>query len=188
MPLMTPGLLHTLIFGWMLALSPPDRDAARPTFPEAVETAEDRTFRYTEIAADIVRAVDSLPLASQKGAAELLVAIAFHESGFRKDVDLGPCAPAWVKKGGCDHGRSVSMWQLQPWDPPVEGRREAAAREALRRAFRSMSACRGNAAEERLALYAGSETCKGAMARQRSREIWSVLRKIRALRDVKGTG
>src|SRR5262249_45961253 len=156
----TTAALSTLILGWLLALSPPDRDAYRPTYPEATETAEDRTFRYTEIAADIARAVEGMPEGQgRRGAAEILVAIGFHESGFAFDVDVGPCAPGRLRIGGCDGGRARSLWQLQAWEPDqgdgAPSQRSQAAREALRRAFRSLSACRDLAREERLAMYAG---------------------------------
>lgn len=176
---MTPEILHTLVFGWMVALSPPDKGAAVPTYPEATETAEDRTFRYTEISRDIVTAVGGLPTSAQKGAAQMLVAISFHESGWAKDVDLGPCAPRRLKIGGCDHGRAVSIFQVQGHDLEKESREEA-ARVALRLAFRSMSACRTLPAEERLAVYAGGN-CTSKMGRFRSREIWSVVKRVRAM-------
>lgn len=174
---MVPEVLSALVVSWMVQLSPPERAVERVTYPEAVETLEERTGRYMSIAEDVTRAVEWLPTSRQRGAAELLVAIAFHESGFAKDVDLGPCAPGRLKGGGCDHGRARGLWQVQAYD---FSDREEAARLALKLAYRSMTACRDLPVEERLAVYA-SGNCKSEVGRRRSREIWSVLKKVRTM-------
>lgn len=174
---MTPDILHPLIFGWLLALSPPERDAVRPTYVEAVETVDERTVRYMDISKDVTAAVGDLPAGARKGAAQLLIAIAWHESGFAKDVDLGPCAPGRLRIGGCDHGRARGLWQVQAYD---WGHRQEAAALAMRLAFRSMTACKKLPPEEQLAAYTGG-TCASKMGRFRSREIWAVLKRIRAM-------
>lgn len=181
---MLPEVLAPLVVSWMVALSPPARDAVRVTYVEAQESVEERTARYDSIALDVARAVKVLSAGERKGAAQLLIAIAWHESGFAKDVDLGPCAPKRLAIGGCDRGRARGLWQVQAFD---WGHREEAAGLAMKLAFRSMTACRKLPVEERLAAYAGG-TCASVMGQKRSREVWTVLRKIKELRAVKVSG
>lgn len=180
---MLSEILRPLVFSWMAALSPPDLAAARVTYPEAMETADERTVRYFEIADAVTHAVEGLPAGERKGAAELLIAVAWHEGGFQKDVDIGPCAPRRLKAGGCDGGRAKSLWQIQGHDEDV-GTREGAARTALRLARMSLRSCAKLASEEKLAMYAAG-TCGSRIGQKRSREIWSVLRRIRSMPTLK---
>jgi hypothetical protein len=76
----------------MLAWAPPGRSAIR----DAVETPEAGAGRYAEIARDAVRVAfdpEERPLVAGPRARSqslaVLLAVAYHESGFRRDVDLG---------------------------------------------------------------------------------------------------
>lgn len=141
--------------------------ADRAPYPEAVETRDERRARYESIAEDIAA------VAPDRESASLLIAIAVHESGLARDVDLGPCAPARVKKGGCGGGRAMSMWQIEGlkcWPT----RREAAAL-ALRKARGSQQQCRHLPYQERLAIYARGR-CSSAEGRRLSREIMTLVR------------
>lgn len=77
---------------FMVAWAPPGRSQ----FAEAIETPEEGRARYTEIAKAATKvaydpATRSL-FGGPRGRAQtvaLLLAIAYHESGFRRDVDLG---------------------------------------------------------------------------------------------------
>jgi hypothetical protein len=87
---MDPIIAWTLAI--MLAWAPPGRSAIK----EAIETPEAGTARYEEIARDAVkvafdpaeRPLVAGPRARSQSLAVLL-AVAYHESGFRRDVDLG---------------------------------------------------------------------------------------------------
>jgi hypothetical protein len=168
--------LAAIVLSWLNLLAPPERFAEIPTYPEATETASERAQRYEDIAEDISAVVleDSARAPVQRRAAALLVGIAWHESGFAKDVDLGPCAPDRVKKGGCDSGRAKGLWQIQAYDVPT---RRDGARLALRLARRSLTACRELPVSARLAAYAGG-TCASTGGQVRSRELWSVVQRL----------
>ena len=114
-----------LFFAWAFALmtlaAPPERIAAMPAYPGWEETAEEREARYREIAEAAVRvafAPDEQPLfggpSGRAKTAAALLAVAFHESGFAKDVDLGPCYRGRDGRSTrCDSGRSACMMQVQ---------------------------------------------------------------------------
>jgi hypothetical protein len=172
----------------LLSISPPS--SPRLAYPGWMETPEARVARYASIAHDIATASHdacgerSEPCA--RAASALLLGIAWHESGFAIDVDIGPCYRGRDGKGPrCDGGRAVTIWQLQGsteeralWS----GDRVQAARAALRKTWRSMGACKHNAPEERLAAYAGGR-CDNPEARRRARELHAfVARASRALR------
>ncbi len=98
--------------------------------------------------------------------ARLLLSIAAHESGFRRDVVqclvLG------------DGGRAFGAWQIHPRSP--QERRAAcalgpAARLALARVRESLAACAHLPAPERLAVFA-SGSCSNRGGRAASRKRW----------------
>lgn len=176
---MTTEMLTVLVLAWAHRELPPERYALFPTYPEAQETAKERTDRYQEIAQDIAEVVSegqNTPATSRRYTASLLFAIAIHESGLAKDVDVGPCAPERLKKGGCDGGRAASLWQIQGYDVPT---RRDAARIALRLARRSLMVCRDLPPPERLAAYAAGN-CASKMGRFRSSEIYSLQKRLLA--------
>lgn len=172
--------IAALVLAWLVQVAPPDRFAQIPTYPEAVETAEERQERYQDIAADVahVAAESAETEAGAVRAARLLVAIAWHESGFARDVDLGPCAPRRVAKGGCDSGRAKGLWQIQAYEVPT---RRDGARLALRLARRSITACQKLPKEARLAAYAAG-TCASKAGQMRSAELWAMVHRLESPR------
>lgn len=168
--------LAAVVLSWLVQVSPPALHADIPTYPEAKETAVEREERYREIARDVAEVVfaESSPGQRRRSAA-LLVGIAWHESGFAKDVDLGPCAPRRLAIGGCDSGRAKGLWQIQAYEVPS---RQDGARLALRLARRSLVACRKQAIPLQLAAYA-SGTCESKQGQIRSRELWAMVEKLR---------
>lgn len=169
---MVTEALQALILSWLVALSPLDRQPTR----YVDESRDERAARFDDIARDVALTVqeDGGGHGAQRRAAALLVGIAWHESGFARDVDLGPCDPARVRAGGCDSGRAKGLWQIQAYEVPT---RKDGARLALRLARRSLTACRALSVPERLAAYAGG-TCESLGGRARSRELWGVVRRL----------
>ncbi len=105
----------SVIVAWMMSVmmfwSPPDR----PHFiPEAKETKEEAVTRYEEIAKalfDVTYDPDIEPIMGGKyGRAQtsiLILSLAFMESGYRRDVDLGI-----GKEARGDNGKSHCMLQI----------------------------------------------------------------------------
>ena len=88
----------------------PIHEHARSEAPEVTQA------RYEQVAEDVAQIAldpDEQPLFEgpdgRVKTALLLLAVAFHESGFRGSIDGGLCKPF-----ECDHGRAFSMWQLHP--------------------------------------------------------------------------
>lgn len=102
----------------MQSLAPAERVTRLPQYPGWEETAEQRTARYEEIAKDLHTVLQREPALFVGDEDKLrtgaqVLAVAFMESGFQKDVDRGPCyrgSPS--TKGRCDGGRSACMLQI----------------------------------------------------------------------------
>jgi hypothetical protein len=181
-------MLPSILLAAILSLSP--LDGPRLAFPGHEETTEARRARCASIAADVATAVGAAcgdrGEGCERRAAALLLGLAAHESGFAPDTEApGGCWRGRDGKGPrCDSGRAATLWQMQGSAEERAlwlGDRVAAAREALRRATRSLGACRRLAPEERLAAYAGGR-CEGAEALRRARELHAaVARASRAL-------
>ena len=119
-------LFKIWLLNLMLTFSPPEKVVEHQAFPGWEETVEERKERYADIADDVIEVVwgkdehgafknDSVFLGPQGRArtAALLLAVAFHESGYAPDVDKGPCYMGkYGKNGRCDGGRSVCMLQV----------------------------------------------------------------------------
>ncbi len=168
---------------WLLEImsltAPPERAATEKPMPGWAETVEERRDRYAAIA-DAARAVafdpNERPVFGGKHArartAALLVAIAYHESGFARDVDLGPCYRGKADDGKrCDEGRAACLMQIHISDgQTAEGYtrdelfadRTKCFRSGLHLVRRSFQACRELPEKHRLASYA-SGTCKGGL-------------------------
>jgi len=151
------------IFSLLVLLAPPERLAALPAFPGWRETVEQRTTRYRSIAEDIaVTTGDPRELA-------VLVAVAYHESGFAPDVDKGPCYRGPRQDSArCDGGRAASMWQIQAAgdDDAADlfAHRRVAAARALKAIRRSARTCvQKHGREAALRVYA-SGTCSAGIA------------------------
>lgn len=102
------------LYGIMVLAAPP----GRPQFePAAMETAVQAQERYTGISEAVAKvafdpAETPIPGMSRSYTAALLLSIAFHESSFRRDVDLGIGRMRLAKNGWNDHGRSWCMMQV----------------------------------------------------------------------------
>lgn len=152
----------TWILAVMLAAAPPGRS----TFArENEEQGRERYALIAEAIADV--AAREAPLFGgthgRERTAVLLAAVAFAESGYRRDVEAGET------RG--DKGRACGLWQIQATPVPcpqfVTDRRES-ARYALELMRRSFTACRTLPIEERLAAYA-SGRCDAGLRESRVR-------------------
>lgn len=105
--------MEKLFITWLVAFMTQFAPPGRPTWvPEAKETKIEAEARYESIAQDIQTVIsEEEPLfkgpQGRIKTASVILSIMFHESGFRKDVDLGAGKQA---KG--DGGNSVCMMQL----------------------------------------------------------------------------
>jgi hypothetical protein len=158
-----------LIIGWavafMLAVAPPG--------PWRGEPREETVARYQAIAVDAVAVAydpDTPPLFTGPGGrartVALLLSVAFHESSFRKDVDLGVGPHA---RG--DSGLSWCLMQIQVADgrtiegfagPDLVRDRKLCFTTGLAALRRSLLACRANPMAERLSAYTSGSCSRGA--------------------------
>jgi hypothetical protein len=192
------------IFSLLLLLSPPEKREAfqrgtdRPIPAEQRETSEEGRVRYAQIARDldeVLSAPDAPRLfRGSKGKARtaaLVLAVAYLESGFRKDVDLGE-----GKLGRGDHGRSFCLMQIQtgkgagtvPATDPVVAQwtgndlvkdRKKCLRAGLAMLAQSLGECRLLKDErDRLSAYT-TGTCRDDQSESRVR--WGWARRIFAL-------
>jgi hypothetical protein len=166
------------LFALMVAFAPPDKTSKAFQFPGHEETAEQKSARYQSIAEDLYDVVydpDVEPVyAGPKGrrrTALLVLAIAFHESGFAHDVDIGPC---YLGKDGtsarCDHGKSACVMQLHIGEGTTpEGYTQAdlfadrkkCFRAALARIRSSLGECKHLDEKHRLNAYASGVCTRG---------------------------
>lgn len=173
---------------WVLALmttfAPPERAATERGFPGWQETVEERRERYVGIAT-AVRNVAWDPkekpiFGGERGRARtaaLLLAIAWHESGFARDVDLGPCYRGRANDGArCDYGRAHCLLQVHARDGKTEegwtpaelvADREKCFRAGMHLVLRSFAACRKNPPKHRLAAFASGRCDAGQSGSER---------------------
>lgn len=172
----------TTMTEWLLAIivsvANPERAATEDPFPGWAETVEERRARFSAIAGDLeafvfdekTRPVFGGPHGRARTAA-LMLAVAYHESGFMKDVDIGPC---YRGKGGqstrCDSGKSACLMQIRVADGKTP---EGYTREDLfkdrRKCFEaglrllrsSLGMCKHLPLKHRLAAYASGSCDKG---------------------------
>lgn len=173
---------------WLVALmstfAPPERAATERPFPGWQETVEQRRERYEGIAAavrEVAYDPDERPVfGGAKGRARtaaLLLAIAWHESGFARDVDLGPC---WRGRANdsprCDFGRATCLLQIhtrdgktrEGWTPAeLLADRTKCIRAGLHLVQSSFSACRANPPRHRLAAFASGRCTAGQSGSER---------------------
>ena len=168
---MTAETLAAWLLSVMLASAPPGRSR----FPSAAkETAEAGQDRYGAIAKDIAEVamdpgeapVFDGPHARERTAA-LLLAIAWHESGWRRDVDLGlgPFARGTgryhcIMQVAVDRGKHASGWSGKQL---VEDR-ERCVRAALDILQRARGACRPQGPDAWMRLYVSGQCTRGRKA------------------------
>lgn len=184
--------MKELIVAWGLSLinsfAPADRMAAAKQFPGWEETAEQKTARYTEIATDLYNVVydpEFKPFfPGKEGRARsyaMMLAIAYHESGFAHDVDVGPCYQGKNDKiKRCDGGRAVCLMQVHvTWHGKTkEGftkedlrRRPNCFKAAANKIRQSLASCSKSIPKHQLAAY-GSGRCNVGLSGSRS--LWSM--------------
>lgn len=113
--------LHQWVINKMVSMSPPGRSYIK----DAIESKEDGLLRYEEIADSAISVVydeNEKPIfRGEFGRARtlaLLISVAWFESGFRKDVDLGV---GELARG--DNGKSWCMMQVNLGKPnPLTGK------------------------------------------------------------------
>jgi hypothetical protein len=169
------------LFGLIATLAPLDRVSPDREFPGWTETVEQRSARYTSIASDLETFVfdpETKPaFAGETGreqTAALLLAIAYHESGFAKDVDLGPCYRGPKGRGSrCDSGMSACLLQIhlgtgktpEGWtQAELFADRKKCFATGLRLVRGSLGACRHLPIRDRLSAYASGSCDRGAEA------------------------
>lgn len=172
----------TTMTEWLLAIivsvANPERAATEDPFPGWAETVAERRERFTAIAADLESFVFDEKTRPVFGGAHgrartaaLVLAVAYHESGFMKDVDIGPC---YRGKNGqstrCDSGKSACLMQIRIADGKTP---EGYTREELfkdrRKCFESglrllrssLGMCKHLPLKHRLAAYASGSCDKG---------------------------
>jgi hypothetical protein len=164
------------LFAMMVAFAPPEK--ASYDFAGHDETVEARTARYVSIAEDVYAVAfdpDIEPLyAGPKGrqrTALLVLAIAFHESAFAHDVDVGPCYRGRDGQNArCDHGRSACIMQIHVGEGKTpEGYTQAdlfadrkkCLRSAIARSRSSLGECKHLDEKHRLNAYASGVCTRG---------------------------
>jgi hypothetical protein len=170
---------------WLVALlttlAPLDRESPDREFPGWTETTSEREARYRSIASDLETFVfdpETKPaFAGESGrgrTAALLLAIAYHESGFAKDVDQGPCyrGPRG-RNTRCDSGMSACLLQIhlgngktpEGWtQADLFADRKKCFAAGLRLVRASFGACRDLPLRDRLSAYASGSCAHGAEA------------------------
>jgi hypothetical protein len=109
--------LIAYLVGFLLAMCPV-KNHAPPLTPGTGETPEEVTARYEAVAQDIAAVLldpDETPLYTgdhgRERGALVLAALAFEESGMRKDVDEGLCKKG-DPRGDSDSCGAFTMWQI----------------------------------------------------------------------------
>ena len=195
-PLLNP--IAIWLYGLMTVVAPPGRPQFEPAAMESVAQAQERYKGISETIAKVAFDPAEQPIAgtSRSYTAALLLSLSFHESGFRRDVDLGIGRMKLAKSGWNDHGRSWCMMQINlgtrqvpDTRPGHEGswREESVAqteegwwgtelledREKCFRAglhvIRRTWGCKGGTAADALGKYAGG-TCYTAADEQTAKD------------------
>ncbi len=162
----------------MAAFAPTERASVERGMPGWTETKAQREERYVAIAKAIVEVAsdpDEKPVfggaTGRARTAALLAAIAWHESGFARDVDIGPCYRGRANDGArCDHGRAACIMQIHTREgQTLEGYskeelfadRVKCVRAGLHLVQKSFAACKGNPPKHRLAAFASGRCSAG---------------------------
>lgn len=170
----------------MMAIVAPPETVSKYAQPGHAETVEQVRARYHSIASDLVSVVfdpaETTPYGQgfigrlRTGA--LVLAVATMESGFARDVDVGPCYRGPSNQGGrCDAGRSACLLQIQVgigntkegWSrADLTKDRKKCFKAGLRMMRQSISSCRKNPPLHGLAAYA-SGTCSRGLKESEAR-------------------
>jgi len=171
--------LETWALALMVAKSPPSRAATETAYPGWSETPEQRQERYAGIARAAVK------VGRDRKTIGMLLALSFHESGWARDVDLGPCYRGRDGKGArCDSGRAACLMQVRT---DVHHRvsaadlfadREKCFAEGLRIARGSIAQCSRIGIDHALDAYAGGscDASETSTAHRRGLELLALVR------------
>ncbi len=177
-PVLATKSVALWLFSLMTWLAPPEVIAARPQYPGWEESPDQKVARYEAIAQDIHQVIydpSTEPLYQgehgRARTAALVLAVAYKESGFAPDVDIGPC---YRGKDGrsmrCDSGQSASMWQIklgsgntaEGWSQKdLFADRKKAIRAALAMMMKSFKACGREGPDYLLNAYASGVCGRG---------------------------
>lgn len=196
------NIAATWILSLMTAVAPPDKLAAQPQWPGWEETVTEKKARYEAIAEDLYEVVYDPMVRSLYGGkhgramtAATMLAVIYHESGFARDVDQGPCYQGKGASLRCDGGRSACMAQVQIGEGTTTLRshgiagltkadlfadRKSCFRIAEHLIRRSFTACAKQGPNAKLNAYA-SGVC--TLGEDRSIEILSIARRFVADRS-----
>jgi hypothetical protein len=165
---MTAEVLASWLLGVMISTAEPGRSR----FPkEARETLEEGRARYAAIArtiADVALDPEEPPVFTGERARErtaaLLLSIAFHESGWRRDVDLGLGPQArgggryyCIMQVAVDRGKKASGWT----GPELIENRSRCVRAALDILQRAKSSCRAQGPDAWMRIYTSGRCTHG---------------------------
>jgi len=176
------------LYALMVYLAPPDKLAAAPQLQGWEETASEKQARYEEIAQALYHVTYAPETKSLFGGkhgrartAATLLAIAFMESGFAKDVDKGPCSKQRPPGMDCDGGQAAGLGQIRLVDGAtiqpihgVEGKtqkdifgdRELMFRIQLFMVTKSFASCRRYGADWALNVYASGSCTRSKKAQK----------------------
>ena len=149
--------------------------------PGHAETVDEVRARFASIASDAAVVAHEKPLyAGARGderTVATLLALAFHESGYAHDVDVGPCYRGRDGKSlRCDSGRAACSLQVRTdvhrehTAAELFADRKLCFREGLRVLRSSMATCARSAPTDLFAAYAGG-SCSAPLAVKRGREL-----------------
>lgn len=176
------------LYALMVYLAPPDKLAAAPQLRGWEETAEQKHERYQEIAQALYHVTYDPSRRSLFGGkdgrartAATLLAIAFMESGFARDVDKGPCSKDRPPGMDCDGGQAAGLGQIRLVDGTtilpihgVEGKtqkdifadRELMFQIQLFMVTKSFASCRRYGADWALNVYASGSCTRSKKAQK----------------------
>ena len=164
---MTAEVLASWLLGVMVATVPPGRSRSPA---EARESAEQGQARYAEIADVLARVAldpEEQPVFGGKlgreRTAALMLALAFHESRWRRDVDLGLGTHGryhCLMQVAVDRGRNIDGWTAKE----LVASRERCFRAGLHVLARAHGACKGQGPDAWLRIYTSGRCDRGREA------------------------
>lgn len=168
---------------WALAIllaKAPLSIADLPAYPGWEETQAERLERYQGIAHAAVE------VGRTRTTVAKLLAVSFHESGWARDVDLGPCYRGKDGKSPrCDGGRASCMMQVRTdvhrWkSEDLFASREACFRAGLELLNRSGKACAKLGPLYAYDSYTGGACIDGvSLGHSRGLELFSLVERFR---------
>lgn len=117
------NITAAVLFAVIEGFSPSSYAAKQNHLPGWWETVEERKERYSTISEDVVEVLKengSIPGFTRAESAAMVLAVMAHESGFARDVDLGPCYRG-NDPSKCDFGRAVCLMQVHTGEKTPEG-------------------------------------------------------------------